>query len=368
MNVLDYLNLCYIWCSSYPSLRRTWGSPVLRDGIRVNYGYDRMPQADEQVFGGLVKLQDLNRKFHNCLSEPTILYLVSSALPYFPLRLARMAKKSGAKLVINQNGVAYPGWYGKGWARQNRPMVKLLALSDYVFYQSEFCRISADRFLGRPPYAKGEILFNPVDTGIFYPGRKKQQKNSCVILLSGSHWSPYRVEVAIQVLHQVRKSDARVRLKIAGRFCWHTDPNNAEQEVMAYARELGVLEYIDFVGPYTQEEAPAVLGSSTLLLHTKYNDPCPRLVVEAMACGLPIVYSATGGVPELVGSEAGVGVPGPLDWQEDHPPDAGQLSQAVLKVLDTVDVYAEAARTRAVTCFDVKPWLARHAEVFQNLL
>ena len=57
-----------------------------------------------------------------------------------------------------------------------------------------------------------------------------------------------------------------------------------------------------------------------LLLHTKYNDPCPTVVLEAMASGLPVVYSASGGVPELVGEEAGVGIPAPFDWEHDHPP------------------------------------------------
>ena len=42
-----------------------------------------------------------------------------------------------------------------------------------------------------------------------------------------------------------------------------------------------------------------------LLLHTKVKDPCPSAVIEAMACGLPVVYPASGGTVELVGDEAG---------------------------------------------------------------
>jgi len=111
-----------------------------------------------------------------------------------------------------------------------------------------------------------------------------------------------------------------------------------------------------------------VMNRSSILLHTKYNDPCPRLVVEAMACGLPIVFSATGGVSELVGEKAGVGVPGPLDWEHDHPPDCGGLVTAIGEVVADLEQYSKAARSRAAQNFDVGPWLDRHGEIFQNTL
>jgi glycosyltransferase involved in cell wall biosynthesis len=336
--------------------------------VRVNYGYDSIPGANEHVFGGLVKLQDLNKAFPQALQSPTILYLVSSALPYFPVRLAQMAKKTGAKLVVNQNGVAYPGWHGKGWERANRSMKKLLRMADYVFYQSEFCRKSADLHLDGACGKEREILYNPVATTFFCPSDDSHKRVGKVkILLSGSHWSPYRVMAGLDTLQIARKADKRLHLVIAGRFCWHDDPLQAEREVFAHAEKIGIHENVEFTGTYRQEDAPQLFNSCSLLLHTKYNDPCPRLVVEAMACGLPIVYSATGGVPELVGKEAGIGVQGPLDYEQDHPPAAEELAKAVLGVAEDLECYSAAARKRAVDKFDVAPWLERHREVFKHL-
>ena len=62
-----------------------------------------------------------------------------------------------------------------------------------------------------------------------------------------------------------------------------------------------------------------------------------RGAYEAMACGCPVVYSATGGVPELVGEEAGIGVPGPRDWEDVHPPSAEKLAEAVVSVMSRGD-------------------------------
>ncbi|MGB5686720.1 MAG: glycosyltransferase family 4 protein [Candidatus Electrothrix sp.] len=365
MRPLDLLNLCYIWCKTYQRERKRWISSTNgRDttSVRVFYGYEEVPGADQKVFGGLVKLQDLQGTFANQVEQPNILYLISSALPYFPVRMAKMAKRAGAKLVLNQNGVAYPGWHGPGWERANQPMQELTELADYIFYQSKFCKQAAETFLGEYS-GKSEILYNAVDTDHFIPGFQKDQ-NEIVLLLAGSHWSQYRPYSAIETLQKVRQADKRVRLRIAGRFCWEKDDSLAEKQVRDFACRLGVKEFVEYTGSYTQQEAVPLLQNASILLHTKYNDPCPRLVLEAMACGLPVVYSGTGGLPELVGDEGGVGVLGPLDWQEEHPPESDALAEVILQVITDLPDSARAARQRAVRLFDKKKWIERHRVVF----
>ena len=105
----------------------------------------------------------------------------------------------------------------------------------------------------------------------------------------------------------------------------------------------------------------------TCLLHTKVNDPCPSVVLEAMASGLPVVYPLSGGTPELVGTEAGVGVSHPDGFDLDEPPEADALAAAVAQVLADLPAYSAAARRRAVERFSLEPWLDRHAELFRRL-
>jgi glycosyltransferase involved in cell wall biosynthesis len=264
--------------------------------------------------------------------------------------------------VWNQNGVAYRGWHGDGWELVNEPRRRLLHEADHVLYQSAFCRLAADRFYG-PRDGSSEILHNPVDTTAFTPAARRPDR-PLTLLLGGNQYQRYRIEQGLRTLAVVRRERRDARLLVAGALSFAPD---GHAQATALVRELDLQDAVDFVGPYTQAAAPDLMRSADLLLHTKYNDPCPTIVLEAMACGLPVVYSDSGGTPELVGDDAGIGIPAPLDWEKDHPPAAGDLAQAVLDVAADLRGRAEAARARALT-FDARGWLAHHRALFEKLL
>jgi len=329
-------------------------TPLRRNELAVSYGVERMPSPENVVIGGHVKFSVLNEALPNAPRDFNVLYLGSSALPLEARRLVELARRRGAAFAWNQNGVAYHGWYGEGWQLVNEPRAKLLHEADHVFFQSAFSRLSADRFYGRRE-GPSEVLHNPVDTRRFVP--EPAGRRPLTLLLGGNQYQRYRLEVALETLAHLRRERADARLLVAGELSFAPD------ELL---RSLRLEDAVELLGPYTQTDAPALMQRADLLLHTKYNDPCPTVVLEAMACGLPVVYSASGGTPELVG-EAGVGVPAPLDWERDHPPDPEELAAAVVGVADRAPEYSAAARERALR-FDVKGWIDRHHTVFTELI
>jgi glycosyltransferase involved in cell wall biosynthesis len=101
---------------------------------------------------------------------------------------------------------------------------------------------------------------------------------------------------------------------------------------------------------------------------TKHNDPCPNAVMEAMAAALPVLYTASGGVPEQVGPEAGVGLPVPDTFEQDVAPEPQAIAEGMARIIRGRDVMAAAARARAVEHFSLSRWLARHEELFRALV
>lgn len=330
--------------------------------IQVSYGYRRLPALEEISHGGIVKFQRLNEFFPNKPYRFNMLYMASSSYPADAEQLYRFARRKKSKFVWNQDGVAFPAWMSSGWKETNRRMANFLHAADYVFYQSEFAKFCADKFLGEKN-GSCEVLYNAVDTKVFYPNAQKQNSNAMTLLVMGSQYHAYRLESAIRSLACLHKFRPHIRLLVAGRI-W----DNVYDLAQKLIKELRLEDFIEFLGPFDQKEVVDIFHRSDILLHTKIQDPCPGVVIEAMACGVPIVYSSSGGVPELVGAEAGVGVPTSTSWEKQIPPEPELWAKAVFKVAEDISGYGEAARQRAVERFDLKPWVERHRRVFSDLL
>lgn len=323
-------------------------------GVRVFYGHDRVPAPGERAAGGTAKAQKLNERFPNSPHDFSLLYLGTTWLPRDLGPLLRVARRRRAAIVVNQDGIAYPGFAGDRADALNEPLRRAVLAADHVVYQSEFSKRSADEFLGLPR-GSWEILHNAVDVEHFKPAVGRPT-GSPVLLLGGDQTQEYRLELGLRTLAALTSSHPDARLVVTGRVV-----SDSEQLL----ERLGVRERVHFVGGYSQREAPALFGRAHVLLHTKVQDPCPTLVVEAMACGLPVVYPASGGTVELVGDVAGIGVPHPVSWELDEPPRPEALADAVSRVLDDLPRLSVAARERAVERFSLEPWLERHVEIFE---
>ncbi|MFQ3577569.1 MAG: glycosyltransferase family 4 protein [Verrucomicrobiia bacterium] len=314
------------------------------------------------VAGGRVKLVPLRERFGDTRTGFQVLYLVSSALPPFWEEIVDWALGHGAAIVWNQNGVAYPAWAGMEYRRWNRPMREGLRKAHHVIYQTEFCRRSADRFLG-PANASCSVLMNPVDTFLFQPSPLKQREEVCRLLAIGTHASPSRVRLAIATLGELARRGMNAKLTIAGRYGW----KGAERDVPQWIHATGVEGRVTLSGAFTQKEAVLLYQSHDILLHCKAMDPCPTVVAEALACGLPVVAQNNGGLPEMVSPQSGRLVPAEDDYLTEPAPPASAFADAIMEIWPSLDGYSRAARADAEKRFAMEPWLEAHAELFRTV-
>lgn len=344
------------------------GSQNSSSGEPILYFGRDIPTAAGLVHGGAVKLQRLQEHFPVSKERCNILYLVSSSQPPYADVLINQAKKRGVKVVWNQNGISYPASDPAHWKETNAGMKKLIHKADYVIYQSKFCKDSADEFLGlfNGPQS---IIYNCVDTDFFNPRKRAHSSSPLILLLGGNQYKMYRLETALQTVAEVKKEVPDVQLIVTGRVAWD---GKKEADCLHIAHRtienLGITDNVEFTGQYSQKDAPDLYCRADILLHTKWRDPCPGLVIEAMSCGLPVVYSDSGGMPELVGTIAGIGVPAGGSWEEIDPPDPELLSTAVLQIADRLDWYSENARRHAVEKFDLSQYMIQHRNVFEQVL
>ena len=160
-------------------------------------------------------------------------------------------------------------------------------------------RVSRNLPSSRIPYG--------VDTDRFRPGSRKEARralglhlNVDYILLASHSMMEKRkgVSEAIEVLKHLRQNPefaARVDEGTLRLLCCGESTDDFQPEGWS----------IDRTGYLSLQVMPMVYQSATVMLFTSEEDNLPNVMLEAMACALPIVANSVGGVPDLLGGEFG---------------------------------------------------------------
>ncbi len=149
---------------------------------------------------------------------------------------------------------------------------------------------------------KVRVLQNGVDDEVFHPDPDREALRSALGVEGPLVLSVGRlVDVkAHNLLVDALVSMPGVCLAILG-----DGPNRDALE--AQARRLGVADRLRMLGRHPQEELARWYTACDVLALASENEGCPNVLLEALACGTPVVASAVGGIPEIVvGDVAGM--------------------------------------------------------------
>lgn len=356
------------WAQSLPARLKLSAFQKGNGGIVVSYLSPNFPvppaKRSEFAHGGAVKLTYLAEHLPHHFPAANFLYAVSSVAHPLQFEILAHAKRKGLKVVVNQNGVAFPAWDGENYEALNHSLKRMISFADFIVYQSQFCKDSAERYIS-PPDVPNEIIYNPVDPHLFSPDACSEKPETLTLLLGGNQYEKYRLELALQTLKALHQDIPNAKLIVTGNLWLPRD--EAEAWTKQALHEMNLNDYVTFTGTYAQTDAPALYSQAHLLLHTKYADPSPGLVLEAMALGMPVAHLDNGGVPELVG-DAGVGVHVEHDWDRINLPSPQAMANAVIQVYSRREEFSRKARQRAVDLFSLEKFITRHKEIFEKVL
>ena len=66
------------------------------------------------------------------------------------------------------------------------------------------------------------------------------------------------------------------------------------------SKTLNIADKVQILGSVEHNKLPALITHAKVLVLHSYNEGVPNVVLEAMACGTPVLATNVGGIPEVV--------------------------------------------------------------------
>lgn len=193
-------------------------------------------------------------------------------------------KLLGKPFVLTLHGGMLPEFAVQHPARVRR----LLQAAAAVTAPSEFLRQSLSNF--RPDIM---VIPNGVDIDR-YPFHLKARGDGRLLWLRALE-NTYNPTLAVEVLASLASDYSKLQLIMVG-----PDKDGSLSKLKDLACQLGVSNQVEFPGQVPKEDVPLWMARGDVFLNTTNVDNTPVSVIEAMACGVPVVSTAVGGIPFLI--------------------------------------------------------------------
>ena len=149
-------------------------------------------------------------------------------------------------------------------------------------------------------YHGRDKLFKPVPADIAADLVRTQYGIDGNFILYVSNLARYKKQLevvkAYHILHsRIAETGKSVRLVLAGIM---VEPSYY-REVLALADRLGIRDEITYLGQVPQDHLPHLYSAASVFVFASVCENCPNVLIEAMACGAPIVSSNLGPMPEI---------------------------------------------------------------------
>jgi len=207
-----------------------------------------------------------------------------------------MACIMNKKIILNYRGGEAEEFLGK-WGFLAVP---ILRRADIIAVPSDFLKEIFLKATGRDAV----ILPNIIDIDIFKFRERSSLKPK--IIVSRQLEARYNVACALKAFKIIKKEYPEAALYIAG--------SGPEEYNLKKMQEGMSLKDVHFLGLLSHEELSNAYNECDIMINSSNIDNFPGSILEAFACGMPVVSTRVGGIPYMIEE----GVTGLLVEPNDH--------------------------------------------------
>jgi len=190
-------------------------------------------------------------------------------------------------------------------------------------------RVKPERVVVIPEAASAR--YHPVDWAQIQPVLNSHRIDAPYILYVGSIEPRKNLSRLLEAYAELRRWSTRWKLLVVGARRWKSS------SVFKTVERLGLSPHVIFAGFVPEQDLPALYSGASLVAFPSLYEGFGLPVLEAMACGTPVVTSNNSSLPEVAGDAAIL-----VD-----PYDVAALTEAMRQVLSDTDLAAE-LRTRGL--------------------
>lgn len=207
-----------------------------------------------------------------------------------------LKKKYNILYIVSLRGSDVPG-YSERFEKLYKILIPII---HRVWHQATFVVTNSKGLTElaekSDPKQKFLEIFNGIDTNFYQQNQRTfvDKEKEFRILLASRLTKRKGFNYAVDAFAQLAKKYSHIRMQIAG------GEGNAMTELREQVDNLGLNDKIRFSGLYTKEESAEIYNWADVFVMPSINEGMSNNLLEAMASGLPVLMTPTGGAEELV--------------------------------------------------------------------
>ena len=202
-----------------------------------------------------------------------------------------LSKLMCKKMLFHCHGSRFDQFYHEGPSWQKRLIQKVLSLCDRVVVLSPYWKIFFQGFLNASSL---RILPNAITLSNYQSKEKEGKKlgERPIILFAGEVGERKGAYDLLAVMPRLILKFPQVIVRFAG--------NGNLEKIQQVIKSLKIEDHVELAGWVSSEKLIEFYYQSVLFVLPSYHEGLPMAILEAMACGLAVVSSRVGGIPELI--------------------------------------------------------------------